>query len=113
MKDKNTTGKDEALSKLLRACKTDAPMPPRFQEAVWQRIERAQSCVRHPLWQILAARIEAAFARPVLATAYVAILLVAGVGAGYWQAEDRTSQANSELRSRYVHTVDPYQMPRN
>jgi len=112
MKDERTTGKDESLSKLLHAWKTEAPLPPRFQEAVWQGIERAESCVRVPLWRLLAARIEAAFAQPALATAYVAVLLVAGVSAGYWHAEDRTAQTKSELRSRYVQTVDPYQMPR-
>jgi len=47
-----------------------------------------------------------------LAASYVAILLVTGVGAGYWHAEDKTAQAQSELRTRYVQTVDPYQMPR-
>ncbi len=113
MKENDPAGKDEAFSKLLRSCKTEASVPPRFQEAVWHRIERAESCVTLPFWRILAARIEAAFARPVLASAYIALLLVSGVGAGYWHAEDRTAQSQSELRSRYVQTVDPYQMPRN
>jgi len=113
MKENNATGKDEVLSKLLGSWRMEGQLPPRFQEAVWQRVERAEPCVTLPFWRILAARIEAAFARPVLASAYIALLLVSGVGAGYWHAEDRTAQSQSELRSRYVQTVDPYQMPRN
>jgi hypothetical protein len=112
MKDNKPFENDEALSKLLRTWKPEAQLPPRFQETVWQRIERADSCVKSPLWQVLADRIEAALARPALAVAYVAVLFFAGLGAGYWHAEDRTAQATSQSRSRYVQTVDPYQMPR-
>jgi hypothetical protein len=112
MKENDPAGKDEALSKLLRTWKPEAQMPPRFQESVWRRIE----CVddeKISVWQTLRGRVEAAFARPALASAYIAVLLFAGVGAGYWRAEDRSAQVESELRSRYVQNVDPYQMPRN
>ncbi len=112
MKENNPAGKDEPLSKLLRSWQPEAPLPPRFQEAVWQRIERADANVRIPFWEGLLARIEAALARPALAVSYVAVVLFAGLGAGYWHAEGRTVQAQSEWRTRYVQTVDPYQMPR-
>ena len=105
--------KDEALSKLLQTWKPEAQLPPRFQEAVWKRIERAEPRATVPLWQLLATRIGAAFSRPALAVAYVAAFLFVGVGAGYWHAGDKTAQADSEMRSRYVQTVDPYRMPRN
>jgi hypothetical protein len=112
MKENDPTDKDEVLSKLLHTWKPAAQLPPRFQEAVWQRIEGADACTKSSLWQTLLARIEGAFARPALAAVYVAVVLFAGAGAGYWRAEDRAAQANSEMRVRYVQTVDPYQMPR-
>ena len=110
MKENDQAGKDEALSKLLRVWKPDAQLPPRFQEGVWARIERAE--VRTPFRQGLLARIEAALARPALAVAYVVVVVFAGVGAGYWHGEGRATQAESAWRARYVQTVDPYQMPR-
>src|SRR6267378_2018736 len=104
--------KDEALSKLLRTWKPDAQLPPRFQESVWHRIAAAESQSRPPFWQTLAAWIETSLSRPALAVSYVAVLLFAGLGAGYWHAEGRTTQAAAEMRTRYVQTVDPFQMPR-
>src|SRR5262249_29406617 len=111
MRERYPAGKDEALSQLLRTCKPDAQLPPRFQEAVWQRIERTEKTPT-TAWQMLLARVETVFRRPAFAVAYIAVLLFAGVGAGYRHAEDRTAQARSDLRSRYVQSVDPYQMPR-
>jgi hypothetical protein len=112
MKENETSGKDETLSKLLHTWKVEAQLPPRFQEAVWRRIENGDAELKISLWQTLRARIEAAFARPALAVAYVAVLLAAGVSVGYWRAEDRSAEVESELRSRYVQNIDPYQMPR-
>ena len=112
MKENAPDPKDETLSKLLQTWKPDGQLPSRFQEAVWQRIQRADADVRIPFWQWLRVRIEVALARPALAVSYVAILLFAGLGAGYWQAEGKTTHAVSEWRARYVQTVDPYQMPR-
>lgn len=105
--------KDEALSILLRAWKPDAPLPPRFQEAVWNRIAHAQT--RHPAgyWTILSRWIEVSFTRPRFALSYVAILLFAGLGAGLWQAHGTAAHSETEWRARYVQMVDPYQMPRN
>ena len=112
MKENDPSGKDETLSKLLSAWKPEAQLPPRFREAVWRRIETADADLKISLWQTLRARIEAAFARPAVAAAYVAVLLAAGVSVGYWRAEDRSAEVQSELRARYVQNVDPYQMPR-
>src|SRR5438067_1105804 len=105
--------KDEALSKLLRTCKPEAQLPARFQEAVWNRIACDDTPRPSSLLQTFAIWIERTLSRPALAGSYVAVLLFAGVGAGYWHAEGRTAQAQSEWRTRYVQTVDPYQMPRN
>ena len=109
----NESQKDKALSKLLRSAKENTSLPPRFQEAVWNRIECAQAQPQQTVWQNMAAWVETSFRRPALAMAYVAVLLFAGIGVGYLQAEDKQSQTRSELRTRYVQAVDPYQMPRN
>jgi len=113
MKENHPSEKDKALSALLRAWKPDASLPPRFQEAVWNRISCAEAAPTFSLWQALASRIETALRRPALAFSYVTVLLFAGLGVGYWQGEGKTAQAASEWRARYVQTVDPYQMPRN
>ena len=49
--------------------------------------------------------------RPALAASYVAVLLMAGVVAGYWQARTTNAQVDDHLSSRYVQMVDPYQNP--
>ena len=113
MKENEKFEKDEALSRLLHTWKPETQLPPRFQESVWQRIERAEAQPQIPFWRSLAVRVEAAFRRPAFAVAYIALFLFAGVGAGYWHAEDRDAQARSDLRSRYAQSVNPYQMPRN
>jgi len=105
--------KDEALSNLLRTWKPDAQLPPRFQQAVWNRIACADVARTPSLWQSITVWVEKTLSRPALAVSYVAVLLFAGLGAGYWHAEGKTAHAASEWRTRYVQTVDPYQMPRN
>ena len=105
--------KDQALSKLLRSTKQHASLPPRFHEGVWNRILCAEAQPKTTVWHSLQAWLENTFRRPAFAFSYVAILLVAGIGAGLWHAEDRQTQAQSEWRTRYVQAVDPYQMPRN
>ena len=112
MLENSPSQKDEALSKLLKTWKPEAQLPPRFQETVWHRIEFAETVPSRGFLQTFGGWIEKIFARPALAVAYVAILLFTGVGAGYWHAEGRAVQATSEMRSRYVQSVDPYQMTR-
>ena len=100
----------DGLSRLLHEWDVKAGLPPRFQENVWRRIELAQS--QDSIWRTLARRLMEGLARPSLATSYVTILLVAGLGAGYWQARTANAQAEEALSLRYVHMVDPYQSPR-
>ncbi len=112
MPDNRPLEKDEALSKLLRTWKPEAQLPPRFQEAVWNRIACSDTVRAPSLLQTLNLWIERALSRPALAASYIAVLLLTGVGAGYWHGEGKSAQARSEWRARYVQTVDPYQMPR-
>ncbi len=99
---------DDALGKVLRQWTVDAPLPPRFQEQVWQRIAksetRAEPVARAGLWRL----IEVVLPRPRFAYAYLAVLLVAGIAAGSVAAQIKTSRLDSELSLRYVQSIDPY-----
>lgn len=112
MNEDSEVNRDEDLQKLLRTWKVEAKLPLRFQEAVWDRISATEKAERRFSWQRVATWIEGVFSSPALAASYVAFLLFAGVGTGYWQAAGRVTQTNSELRVRYIQSVDPYQMPR-
>jgi deferrochelatase/peroxidase EfeB len=113
MKPNHASENDEPLHELLAQWKVAESLPPRFQEQVWKRIEQAETHKPQSSLAALVRWIEAAFRRPALASAYVAVLLFVGLGAGYWRAQDTMTQSQSELRARYVQSVDPYQAPRN
>ena len=113
MNKDNEVNQDESLNKLLRTWKVEAQLPPRFQDAVWNRIAATErKAETHSAWQGFTTWIETAFSTPALAISYVAFLLFAGIGTGYWHAAGRAAQTSSELRVRYIQSVDPYQMPR-
>lgn len=105
----------EPLRKLLREWNVNEPLPPRFQENVWRRIEQAEiSTAPIPTttgWALVKAWLAAMLPRPALAVAYLSVLLVAGMAAGYWQARQTTAHLDNELGTRYVQSVDPYQKP--
>lgn len=103
---------DEALHKLLKEWRADAPLPLRFQEAVWRRIERAQAPAAPSVWDVIADWIGTALPRPALAVSYVAILLAIGMTAGWTQARQETTRVKGELGDRYIRVLDPYQAPR-
>ncbi|HWD18303.1 MAG TPA: hypothetical protein VHB20_03415 [Verrucomicrobiae bacterium] len=99
-------GDDKVLHKELARWKAGPPLPPRFQENVWRRIEQAEAARPGPWWR---GWLEEVFARRAVALSYMTILLALGLGAGYWhgRAEQRLTQA--QLAERYVRTVAPYQ----
>lgn len=104
---------DGAFRKLLGAWKVNTPLPPRFDEQVWKRIDRTGSSASAGLWIVFVAALGRAFARPSQAVAYAAILLMAGSLGGYWQARAGNERTAEDLRVRYVQMMDPYQMPRH
>jgi len=108
---KKITENDESLRHLLGEWKVDATLPPRFQERVWQRIER--EAVRPNPWRAFTHWVEATFNRPVLAVSYVALLIFAGLATGYLQVRDTSARAETRWRAAYVQSIDPYQVPRN
>jgi len=112
MSPKNSPEDNGALGKLLREWKVESPLPPRFEDHVWQRIAREELPALAGFWTQLAHWIGSALARPSLAAGYVALLLAAGLLAGYCQARAEKGHALEMLSSRYVQMVDPYQAPR-
>jgi len=112
MKTDEPGNHDEALSKVLKEWRTDASLPPRFQEGVWRRIERAQAPAAPSVWATIAHWIGTVLPRPALAASYVAILLAIGVTVGWAQGHQQTARVKDELSERYVRMLDPYLAPR-
>src|SRR5260370_17223522 len=109
MKENRRFEKDEALSKLLKTWKPEAELPPRFQEVVWNRISCADDARALTLWQAVGGWFEKTFSRPALAISYVAVLLFAGLGAGYRHGEGKTPQPASDGRTHYPQPLTPSQ----
>jgi hypothetical protein len=103
---------DEELSKLLKEWRSEAAVPPRFQESVWRRIERTQAPKTHSVWAGVVFWISTVLPRPALAVSYVAVLLTIGMTAGWAQARQETARVKGQLGERYVQVLDPYQAPR-
>ena len=106
MKTPSSKNNDEVLGRVLKEWSITAPLPPRFQDAVWHRIERAERQTFS--WRTVLERLTTALARPALASSYVAVLVLAGLLAGYWEAKFVHAHAEAQLSARYVQLVDPY-----
>lgn len=98
---------DARLSALLKTWMVDAPVPPRFQQNVWRRIESQET--RGSWLNELRQLFERHLARPVLVGSYLLLLLGVGLGTGYVQARQANSHLRDTLQSRYMQSVDPYQ----
>jgi hypothetical protein len=112
MKTNEPDKSETALRKMLKEWRTDAALPPRFQESVWQRIEHTQASTTPSMRDGIARWIGTMLPRPALAFAYVTLLLVIGGAAGWTQAHQTNARVNNELGERYVHDLDPYQASR-
>ena len=100
---------DKPLHRALGNWKISEPLPPRFSETVWRRIARAEAPAVGTLGDGWRAWLSRTFSQPVFAAAYVAVLLVAGVAAGYLHGQARQQRVHDELAARYVQSLDPYQ----
>ena len=108
--DKNT---DEGLKDTLHAWRVETPLPPRFQENVWRRVEAAEHRPQAPSsWTLFLNWLSQIAARPSVAVAYVAVFGVLGLTLGFKQAQDKSARLESRLGQRYVQAVDPFQKPR-
>jgi len=102
---------DLALRGTLQEWKLTTPLPPRFQEQVWKRIEHDEATTVSPglVWASVADWIATMLPRPALAIACMTVLLAVGATVGWTQARQETVRAGDELSARYVRVVDPYQ----
>lgn len=101
-----------AFDKALDLWRVNTPLPPRFQEQVWRKIESAQVQPRVTLGQVIARWLETVVPRRAVAASYVGIFLVVGLVAGTWQAKQHNAEAEQAFARKYVQSVDPYQAPR-
>jgi hypothetical protein len=102
---------DPPLRAALREWAVTEPLPPRFQEEVWRRIERAEArpTVAVSTWMLLGDWFRALLPRPALALVSALILLAVGGAAGWAQARHEAAHVGDELEARYLRVVDPYQ----
>ena len=104
MKESNDHRENAKLSALLRESRSAPSLPPRFQEAVWRRIQEAETAVRStsgPSWLDAFA---AWVLRPRPAFALATALIVAG---GWWGAHAGNQAMRHEAQARYIAAVAP------
>lgn len=111
MKPNDTTEDDRRLREVLATWQVSATSPPRFQERVWQRVERRDSQPAAGPWAQLLQEIAAALSRPRLAVSYVTLLLAGGLLAGLWQAHATNERVSQNLSARYVQMLESFQTP--
>ena len=99
MKMNSQTPDDAKLRTLLRESRLAPELPPGFQDAVWRRLERAQTPAANWL-DALAAW----FLRPRLAFATAAAMLLLGISLGIAQG---ASHADELAKARYLDSVSP------
>jgi hypothetical protein len=102
---------DQPLSGVLKQWKVSAPVSPRLREAVWRRIARAEAQPEPAFGEGWKSWLAGVFAKRAWAGAYLAVLLAAGLTAGYLRGEARQQRADDELAARYVRALDPSQHP--
>ena len=100
----------DPIRSALREWKVDDPLPHNFKGKVWDRIAKGEEKRETPLaWW---AQLGQLLTRPAVAAGYLALVLLAGITAGYWQGREAVSSIDAQLRARYVQAVDPYQTAR-
>ena len=97
----NMNADDQKLSAALRESRVSPPLPPRFQENVWRRIEDAAAPAKSDSWLDALA---ALLLRPRFACVTVAALVLAGVLLGAVQGAQLAKQG---AEARYVALVAP------
>ncbi len=100
MKPTDLEPDDARLGALLRECRLSPSLPPRFQENVWCRIEKADATTNVNWLDVLAGWL----LRPRLAFAIAAVLVLTGLGLG-WNKGERL--ARNDAQARYLSAVAP------
>lgn len=112
MSDSRPEEKTDGFERALKQWRVSAPLPPRFQEGVWRKIESVEAQARIRPGEVIRRWLESIMPRPAVAASYVGILLVLGLLAGTWQAQEQNARAEQTFERKYVQSVDPYQAPR-
>jgi hypothetical protein len=95
---------DAKLSALLHESRPAPDLPPGFQNAVWRRIQRAETpAMDRPAADWLD-RLAAWFLRPGRAFATAAVMLVLGISLG---VAEGASRAKDLAKERYLDSVSP------
>jgi hypothetical protein len=105
MNDDRQEMDDESLRALLLEARPVAQLPPRFQESVWQRIEKEDAALipmASPVGWLQ--RWTERLLLPRFALAGLALLLVAGGLTGFVSSADVVKQ---QAQERYLSTVAP------
>src|SRR5262245_62139897 len=102
MKTKNPEPDGAALSGLLRSTRPSPALPPRFQEAVWRRIEH-EEIEGGPSFTWIDALLDRVL-RPRFALATVAAMLLIGAVAGLASG---AHSAKAAAQARYLAAVAP------
>jgi len=93
---------DSKLLTLLRQVRPLPPLPPRFQQNVWRRIEGAEAPVKPASWLDTLAGL---ILRPRFALAAAGVLLVAGVSAGTLEGRQLVRH---DAQMNYLAAVAPH-----
>ena len=103
MRSDNSEPDDARLGALVREARNEPALPPRFQENVWRRIEKAEA----PDNATSATWLDAMASwllRPRLAVTVATMLVLVGVGLGL---NNGVQQARSDAQARYLAAVAP------
>lgn len=103
MSEKPVPG-DASLRALLRAARPDAPLPPRFEESVWRRLDAARPTRGAGVLAQRLDRVVTWLVRPRLALVGVAMLLLTGTLLGVVQG---ANLAHELAKERYLAAVSP------
>ena len=112
MKPEIPAEQDPALGGLLREWKVPSVTTPGFEDNVWRRIAQTQRQPAISFVSLLRDWLAQAFARPFVAIGYAAILLTAGVSAGFWQGHQISTHGVERVSVRYVQMMDAFEAPR-
>lgn len=104
----NESNKDLRLRKLLHELPGNVPLPPRFQEHVWQRIATAERAVGAKSAFSLTVWLDQFFCRPAFATACIVALLGAGTATGYFAGGRESVRLESQFSQHYAASINPY-----
>jgi hypothetical protein len=102
-----TSPENNPLKKVLDQWRVAEPLPPRFQEQVWRRIEKRE-IPEVGAWELGRQWLEVLFARRAVALAYIAVLLATGLMAGYASGSAHQRAEKAALAVRYIQSIDPY-----